>query len=160
MLLSLLLSLCGILLCRIRRLQPSGGSEQVFLPGYHLGTLRSPITTLGFCAEKGTSVMAGLGKACGCCTGEQEGLGETRGLSAAAAELGSWAARVCRQLLVGHVLRNSLPFGQGATGESSKAGGGTGLCLIPSWTPATTSLPPVSRRFRCIGKGQRGLRLG
>ena len=155
----MLLSLRGILLCRIRPLQPSGGSEQVFLPGCHLGTLPSPITTLGFCAEKGRSVMAGLGKACGRCTGEQGGLDETRGLSTAVAELGSWAARVCRQQLVGHVLRNRdlwSPLWAGSHwGEQQ-----SWVWNWPSWTPATTSHPPVSRRFGCVGKGQRGLHLG
>lgn len=90
----MLLSLRGILVCRIRPPQPSGGSEQVFLPRCHLRTRPSPVTTLGFCAEKGRLVMAGLGTACGRCIGEQGGLGETRGLSAAVAELGSWAVRV------------------------------------------------------------------
>lgn len=40
-------------LCRICLLQPSRGSEQVFPARCHLETLPSPITTLGFWAEKG-----------------------------------------------------------------------------------------------------------
>lgn len=70
---AMLLSLWEILLCRIHPLQPSGDSGQVFLSRCHLGTLLSPITILGFCPEKGRSVMAGLGKAPGHCTGEQWG---------------------------------------------------------------------------------------
>lgn len=50
-------------LCGICLLQPFRGSEQVFLARCHLGTLPSPITTLGFCAEKGGWIMAWLGKA-------------------------------------------------------------------------------------------------
>lgn len=45
----------------------------------HLGTLPNPIPTFGFCAGKGKSVMWGLGKVHGHRTGEQGGLGKTRG---------------------------------------------------------------------------------
>jgi len=96
----MLLSLRGILL------QPSGSSEQVFLPRSHLRILPGPITTLGFCARKGRSVLAGLGKAHGRWTGEQGGLSRPRGLAGSVAEPGLWAARACRQLLAGNVLRN------------------------------------------------------
>lgn len=45
----MLLSLQGILLCRICPMKPS---EQVFLPRSHLGTLPNPIPTLGFWAGR------------------------------------------------------------------------------------------------------------
>lgn len=93
---AILLTLQGIPLCRICSLQPSRGSEQVFLPRCQ------PSRNPWLLCREGEISDAWLGKAHGHCPREQGGLGETK-KGGWQQQQQSWAPG---QLRVGHMLRN------------------------------------------------------